>query len=180
MKLKLFLSLLVLAVTVALWAKNGTFATVAASPSYLLATEDKADADTTKKDARDLVVYTDIKDHITHEAIKGIKAELLWAADSTHADTIHVEYHEEEYYKASFLQFPVKQAGNYLVKVEADDYVTKYVPLEVKKIYKRERYLTMKTIYLHTVPKKNEIELDEFVVVATKLKFYMNGDTLPI
>ena len=178
MKLKLFLSLLVLAVTVALWAKNGTFATVAASPSYLLATEDKADADTTKKDARDLVVFTDIKDHITHEAIKGIKAELLWAADSTHADTIHVEYHEEEYYKASFLQFPVKQAGNYLVKVEADDYVTKYVPLEVKKIYKRERYLTMKTIYLHTVPKKNEIELDEFVVVATKLKFYMNGDTL--
>ena len=88
------------------------------------------------------------------------------------------EYQEEEYYKASFLQFPIKQAGNYLVKVEADDYVTKYVPLEVKKIYKRERYLTMKTIYLHTVPKKNEIELDEFVVVATKLKFYMNGDTL--
>ena len=78
MKLKLFLSLLVLAVTVALWAKNGTFATVAASPSYLLATEDKADVDTTKKDARDLVVFTDIKDHITHEAIKGIKAELLW------------------------------------------------------------------------------------------------------
>ena len=159
MKLKFFLSLLMLTVAVALWAQ-------------------KTDADTTKTDTRDLAVFTDVKDHITHEPIKGVKAELVWAADSTHADTVHVEYQEEEYYKSSFIQFPVKQAGNYLVKVEAEGYTTKYVPFEVKKIYKRERYLSMKTIYLHTVPKKNEIELDEIVVVATKLKFYMNGDTL--
>lgn len=136
------------------------------------------DTDTTKNSTRSLVVYTDIKDHITHDPIKGVKAELVWAADSTHADTVHVEYHEEEYWKSSFMNIPIKQAGNFLVKVEADGYVTKYAPLEVKKIYKRERYLTMKTIYLHTVPKKNEINLDEIVVVATKLKFYMNGDTL--
>ena len=159
MKFKFFLSLLMLTVAVALWAQ-------------------KTDADTTKTDTKSLAVFTDVKDHITHEPIKGVKAELVWAADSTHADTVHVEYQEEEYYKSSFIQFPVKQAGNYLVKVEAEGYTTKYVPFEVKKIYKRERYLSMKTIYLHTVPKKNEIELDEIVVVATKLKFYMNGDTL--
>lgn len=141
----------------------------------------KADADSTKNNKNNeqaLAVYVDLKDHLTHEPVKGAKAELVWAADSTHADTVHVEYHDEEYYKSSWMNFPVKQAGNYLVKVEAEGYVTKYVPLEVKKIYKRERYLTMKTIYLHTLPKKNEIELDEIVVVATKLKFYMNGDTL--
>ena len=165
MNLKSILSLLMLTVALTMSAQIG-------------APNSTTDADTTKTDTKSPVVYTDVKDHITHEAIKGVKAELVWAADSTHADTVHVEYHDEEYYKSSFMYFPVKQAGKYLVKVEADGYVTKYVPFEVKKIYKRERYLTMKTIYLHTVPKKNEIELDEIVVVATKLKFYMNGDTL--
>lgn len=134
--------------------------------------------DSTKTDTRVLNAYADVKDHLTHDAIKGVKAELLWAADSTHADTVHVEYQEEGNYKSSWARFPVKQAGNYLVKVKAEGYVTKYVPLEVKKIYKRERYMTLKTIYLHKVPKKNEYALDDIVVVATKLKFYMNGDTL--
>ncbi|MBO4430522.1 MAG: outer membrane beta-barrel protein [Bacteroidaceae bacterium] len=165
MNLKSILSLLMLTVALTMSAQIG-------------APNSTADTDTTKTDTKSPVVYTDVKDHITHEAIKGVKAELVWAADSTHADTVHVEYHDEEYYKSSFMYFPIKQAGKYLVKVEADGYVTKYVPFEVKKIYKRERYMTMKTIYLHTVPKKNEIELDEIVVVATKLKFYMNGDTL--
>ena len=173
MKLKFFLSLFMLTATMLLWAQNMVFPN---SDTRLETTEENADS--TKNKERALSVYVDLKDHLTHDPIKDAKVELLWAADSTHADTVHVEYHEEEYYKSSWIEFPIKKAGNYLVKVEAEGYVTKYVPLEVKKIYKRERYLTMKTIYLHTVPKKNEIELDEFVVVATKLKFYMNGDTL--
>ena len=105
MKFKFFLSLLMLTVAVALWAQ-------------------KTDVDTTKTDTRSLAVFTDVKDHITHEPIKGVKAELVWAADSTHADTVHVEYQEDEYYKSSFIQFPIKQAGNYLVKVEAEGYTT--------------------------------------------------------
>ena len=58
MKFKFFLSLLMLTVAVALWAQ-------------------KTDADTTKTDTRDLAVFTDVKDHITHEPIKGVKAELV-------------------------------------------------------------------------------------------------------
>lgn len=172
MNLKSFLALLMLTTALTAWAR---LTAVAVCPAEQAA---KPDDDTIQTSTRSLVVYSDIKDHLTHDPIKGVKAELLWAADSTHADTVHVEYHEEEYYKSSFMEFPIKQAGNYLVKVEAEGYVTKYVPFEVKKIYKRERYLTMKTIYLRTIPKKDDIVLDEFVVTATKLKFYMNGDTL--
>lgn len=172
MNLKSFLALLMLTTALTAWAR---LTAVAVCPAEQAA---KLDDDTIQTSTRSLVVYSDIKDHLTHDPIKGVKAELLWAADSTHADTVHVEYHEEEYYKSSFMEFPIKQAGNYLVKVEAEGYVTKYVPFEVKKIYKRERYLTMKTIYLRTIPKKDDIVLDEFVVTATKLKFYMNGDTL--
>ena len=172
MNLKSFLALLMLTTALTAWAR---LTAVAVCPAEQAA---KLDDDTIQTSTRSLVVYSDIKDHLTHDPIKGVKAELLWAADSTHADTVHVEYHEEEYYKSSFMEFPIKQAGNYLVKVEAEGYVTKYVPFEVKKIYKRERYLTMKTIYLRTIPKKDDIVLDEFVVTATKLKFYMNCDTL--
>ncbi|MBO4673013.1 MAG: outer membrane beta-barrel protein [Bacteroidaceae bacterium] len=144
----------------------------------IMASAQKTDVDSTKKDERELAVFTDIKDHLTHDPVKGVKAELLWASDSSFVDTVHCEYHEEEYYKSSFMTFNIKQAGNYLVKVESEGYITKYVPFELKKLYKRETYRTMKTIYLRTIPKKNELELDEFVVTATKLKFYMDGDTL--
>ena len=123
-------------------------------------------------------MMADVKDHLTHDPIKDIKAELLWAADSSFVDTVHSEYHNEEYWKSSSLEFLIQKAGNYLLKVGAEGYVPKYVPVEVKKLYKRENYRSMKTVYLHTVPKQNEYTLDDVVVVATKLKFYMNGDTL--
>lgn len=74
--------------------------------------------DSTKTDVRVLTAYADVKDHLTHDAVKGVKAELLWTADSTHADTIHSEYQEfEGEYKMSFMDFPIKQTGNYLIKV---------------------------------------------------------------
>jgi len=122
MNLKSFLALLMLTTALTAWAR---LTAVAVCPAEQAA---KLDDDTIQTSTRSLVVYSDIKDHLTHDPIKGVKAELLWAADSTHADTVHVEYHEEEYYKSSFMEFPIKQAGNYLVKVEAEGYVTKYVP----------------------------------------------------
>ncbi len=135
-------------------------------------------ADSVKTKLRGLLMMADVKDHLTHDPIKDIKAELLWAADSSFVDTVHSEYHNEEYWKSSSLEFLIQKAGNYLLKVGAEGYVPKYVPVEVKKLYKRENYRSMKTVYLHTVPKQNEYTLDDVVVVATKLKFYMNGDTL--
>ncbi|MBR1668625.1 MAG: outer membrane beta-barrel protein [Bacteroidaceae bacterium] len=138
----------------------------------------KNDTDTTKTAVRGMQVYMEVKDHLTHDPVKDVKAQLLWAADSSFADTVHWEYRDEDFYKNSSVDFPVTKAGNYLLKVDAEGYVTKYVPVEVKKLYKRENYRYMKPVYLRTIPKKLDRELDEVVVVATKLKFYMNGDTL--
>jgi len=138
----------------------------------------KADTDSTKNTVRGMLMYTDVKDHLTHDPIKEVRAELLLAADSSFVDTVHFEYHDEEYYKNSSLSFMIKQAGNYLVRMEADGYQTRYLPVEVKKLYKRENYRYMKPTYLRKIPKKDEYFLDDIVVVATKLKFYMDGDTL--
>ncbi|MBQ3926417.1 MAG: hypothetical protein II706_05440, partial [Bacteroidaceae bacterium] len=73
----------------------------------------KVDADSTKSAQRSMAMYAEVKDHLTHDPIKGLKAELLWAADSTHADTVHAVYHDEEFYKSSYMDFPIKQVGNY-------------------------------------------------------------------
>lgn len=45
-------------------------------------------------------------------------------------------------------------------------------------MYRNEVIKELKPVYLRKKPKKLEVTLDEVVVTATKLKFYMDGDTL--
>ena len=134
--------------------------------------------DSTKAKERGLMLFAEVKDHITHEAIKGVRGELLHAADSTFADTLSISYQEDENWKYGYIETKIKEAGSYLIRVEADSFQTAYLPVDIKKLYKREQYRHLKTIYLHRLPKKWEGVLDEVVVQSTKLKFYMDGDTL--
>ena len=134
--------------------------------------------DSTKTKERGLMLFAEVKDHITHEAIKGVRGELLHAADSTFADTLSISYQEDENWKYGYITTKIKKAGSYLIRVEADSFQTAYVPVDIKKLYKREQYRHLKTIYLRRLPKKWEGVLDEVVVQSTKLKFYMDGDTL--
>jgi len=140
-----------------------------------IASAQKAINDSVK--TKELQMSTRVADHITHKTIKNVKCELL-KADSTFIDTTKVESWGDDDWGETFVTFAIKEPGNYLLKCCAEGYVTKFVPVEVKKIYKRELFLELKTVYLKKQPKKTEIELDEVVVKATKLKFYMNGDTL--
>ena len=143
---------------------------------------DSLTADTVKADTyveqEGMTVYAEIKDHFTHDPVKMRCVTLLMAADSAFVDTVPTYYENEEDYKSSHLYKGFKEAGKYLFKLEADGYQTMFVPFELKKIYKRETLRELKTVYLKPVPKKNEMMLDEVVVKATKLKFYMDGDTL--
>ena len=135
-------------------------------------------ADSTKTKGRELMAAAEIKDHLTHEAVKGVKGELLWAADSSMVDTLSVSFEEGDGWKYTYFLAKIKQPGQYLARLNAEGYQTKYVPIDIKKMYKREKYRALKTAYLRKLPKKQDIELDEVVVRATKLKFYMDGDTL--
>ena len=143
---------------------------------------DSLTADTVKADTyveqEGMTVYAEFKDHFTHDPVKMRCVTLLMAADSAFVDTVPTYYENEEDYKSSHLYKGFKEAGKYLFKLEADGYQTMFVPFELKKIYKRETLRELKTVYLKPVPKKNEMMLDEVVVKATKLKFYMDGDTL--
>ena len=124
-----------------------------------------------------------MKNHLTHEYIKGVKGELLLASDSTRIDSVHTEYHEDKEAEWTYAYFTasVREPGSYLVRLWCEGYQTQYVPFEVKKLYKRERYRRLKTVYMRPLIKSADAfdgELDEVTVRATKLKFYMDGDTL--
>ena len=129
---------------------------------------------------RSLEVYVKVADHLSHVGIDSLRATLLHAADSTFADTVHVESHEEwqTHRKVTYAEFKISKPGHYLLRLEADGYVTRLVLIDIPKLYKRELYRELKPIYMKKPTKKNDIVLDEVVVRATKLKFYMDGDTL--
>lgn len=133
---------------------------------------------TVEKGEKMLNVYTEIKDHLTHDPVKVTTTELLWAADSSFADSIQAIYTTHDDKKYSRLRISITKAGEYLIKICAENYQTQYVPLEIKKLRKHEQYRELNPIYLRKERKQQAIGLDEVVVTATKLKFYMDGDTL--
>ena len=145
--------------------------------------------DTTKTKKRELAVYASVADHLTHDGIDSLKATLLRAADSSFIDTAHVESYKYDDKLHTYVEAKIKEAGKYLLRIEARDYQTRFVPFDIPKMYKRESYREIKPIYLHKIRTQkpsnlalegsdSTIVMDEIVVKATKLKFYMDGDTL--
>lgn len=132
-----------------------------------------------KKDRLEMSVYFSVKDHLTHDGIDStLTAKLLNAADSTFIDTMKVDVSKWDGKRYSYVEGKVKQAGDYLIRLDAEGYQPKFVELKIPKLYKREKYMELKTQYMRQQKKKLDVELDELVVTATKLKFYMDGDTL--
>ena len=135
--------------------------------SFAQAQENKGDG---KQSEKDFLAGAYVKDHLTHEKVPNLKGELLTAADSSFVDTLEM---------SSIAAIAhIKKEGHYLMRLSAEGYVTTYCSVDATKIHKREKYRLLPNIYMHKVPKEKEIALDEVVVKATKLKFYMDGDTL--
>lgn len=146
-----------------------------------------AQTDSTKTKQRVLSVYATIADHLTHEGIDSLKATLLRAADSSYVDSAHVDSYKFDDKLYTYVTANIKEPGKYLLRVEAKDYQTRFAPIDIPRMYKRESYREIKPIYLHKLrtqkPQSYGLEndstiMDEIVVKATKLKFYMDGDTL--
>ena len=144
-------------------------------PLVGFAQKSKAD----KKSAlRELYVYANVMDHLTHDGIKDVKGELLLAKDSSFVDSLDVDTSSWDGKTFSSVTAKVSRPGKYLLKLYALGYRAAYVPVDVERMYKSERYRMLKNIYMRTLPKELSFELGEVEVKATKLKFYMDGDTL--
>ena len=77
----------------------------------------------------------------------------------------------------AFIVFSVNKAGRYIIKCEKEGYETTYNDYEIKKIYKNEtRIILDKPFVIKRITKSQKLK--EVTVKATKIKFYVRGDTL--
>ena len=145
----------------------------------ILPKDAKAQNAKSKNNPKELSIYARVKDHITHLDIDStVTAQLLSGSDSSFIDSVKIIKQRYEGKTFCFAQAKVKQTGKYLLHVEAKGYEPKMVMVDIPKMYKNEVQKELKPVYLRMKPKKLEVMLDEVVVTATKLKFYMDGDTL--
>ena len=98
-----------------------------------------------------------VTDHLTHEKVPNLKADLLLASDSSFVDTMEVN-------KRSYAVIKITKPGMYVARLQADDYAIKYVNVDATKLHKREKSRMLPTVYMRKLPKKLEVELDEVVI----------------
>lgn len=107
------------------------------------------------------------------------KVKILIAKDSAVIDSTvstrkYISGDSESYTSEYTLSLPRKE-GDYLICVEKKGYDRVLMPLSLHKFYKREYSREIPDIYMY---KKQSVDLGEVVVKATKVKFYLRGDTV--
>ena len=125
-----------------------------------------------------LTVTTYAVDEITHEGLDTATVVLLTAADSCLVDSgkcVVYRWGEDSW---CILSIRVDKVDNYLLKVQSFGYEDRYIPLRIDRFYKRERTRELKRVAMRRQNKVTETLMDAVTVRATKIKFYMNGDTL--
>lgn len=118
-----------------------------------------------------------VADLLTNQAIPDVFCEVLWASDSTVVDTLHTVMGDSNNRPTSFAIFHIKRPGRYILRMQKDGYEQTEQAFEVKRFYKDEETVDLidKPFYMQ---KERSVSLNEVVVKATKVKFYVNGDTL--
>ena len=126
----------------------------------------------------ELEVCAKVKDNVTLEAI-GNGLVTLMLADSTIVDTTSILTYESylagEPVKTSVFNIIVRKPAKYLLCIEKEGYDTKFISLDLSKIYKRDHYKNLSTILMQRTRVRN---IGEVTVTATKVKFYHKGDTI--
>lgn len=132
------------------------------------------------KKERYISVTCMVADHLSHDAMSAdtLRGELILAADSSFVDTLKIDSMVWGEWRETRATAKVYEAGKYFLRFFYLGYEPKYVPFEIKKMYKNEIYRELKPVYMRKQKRFEDMELDEVVVKATKLKFYMDGDTL--
>lgn len=107
------------------------------------------------------------------------RVEVLSSADSvviasTTATRKYTSGKDYSYTSEYSLTIPRKE-GDYLIRVTKNGYETTWHPVSLRNLYHREYSRSIPNIYIH---KEKVINLNEVVVKATKVKFYIKGDTI--
>ena len=121
------------------------------------------------------VVYGQVQDYVTRQPLVGAKAQIL-TPDSVLLFEWTTNAHSgvKDTQQAFILLVP--KAGDYLLRFSKEGYVERTMAYRVDKLRKAEPVMLHDPVLLRRKPK--ETALGEATVKATKVKFYMRGDTI--
>ena len=134
-------------------------------------------AQTTTQPRDSVRVIGRVADLLTNQAIPDVFCEVLWASDSTLIDTLRTVMGDSNNKPTSFAIFHIKRPGRYILRMQKDGYERTEQSFEVKRFYKNEETVDLMNEPFY-MQKERSVTLSEVVVKATKVKFYVNGDTL--
>ncbi|MCQ2251928.1 MAG: outer membrane beta-barrel family protein [Bacteroidales bacterium] len=123
-----------------------------------------------------LSISGDVVDFLTQKAVDTMFVEIIENGRSI--DTAKVRKWGWGQRQTIRFAFDVTRPGKYQIRIEAPGFKTKYVPLNIDKLHKNEKFRTLPITYMQREMLFDEVEHDEITVSATRLKFYTNGDTL--
>ena len=118
-------------------------------------------------------------DSRTEEPVYDAKVTVILASDTNVVIPAGISGGEQNGFARSWVSFTVNQPGNYIVKCEKEGYETTYNSWSIEKLYKSEKSITLRIpFFIKKQKTDNDHQLGEVVVKATKVKFYVKGDTM--
>lgn len=127
----------------------------------------------------DVRVVGEVRDNLTGEDLPFSTIRVLQAGDSAVVKIINAGlYHTtEDGSKIAISQFSIylPNGKDYIFETSHQGYDRKYTDVSLSKLPKKEDFFKLGPIYMNYASAKN---LNEVVVVASKVKFYHKGDTL--
>lgn len=129
---------------------------------------------------QELWIWKKVSNVFTKEPVLDAKVDLL-SEDSTLVATSSSNGSING--RKGAAMFILKKPGRYILHATHPDYEDAYENFEIAKFYKKERSRRLPTLYMQRkYPKQRSLDelqqLEDVVVKATKVKFYMNKDTL--
>lgn len=129
---------------------------------------------------QELWVSMKVSNVFTKEPVLGAKVDLL-SEDSVLVATCSSNCRVNG--RQGNAVFVVKKPGRYVLHATHPDYEEAYGNFEITKFYRKERTRNLKPLYMQRkYPRQKSLDevqqLDDVVVKATKVKFYVNQDTL--
>ena len=127
-------------------------------------------------DNEKIIVVAGVVNKITYRPVVNADAYLM-TADSVVVDSMKTFESDSDGSKIGTIYFRhTKEGGKYIICVKHPKYETLYIPF-VAKLKKTEQFMIIGSKFLMKL-KPMEHKLGEAVVKATKVKFYLKGDTV--
>ena len=132
-----------------------------------------------------VTIISHVVNVFTKKTVADAKVELL-TKDSTVVGTVEKTFNVNR--REGGFMFEIDSLGQYILHCTHPEYEDAYSNFEVKRFYKHQKYMLLPTISMQKKqPKQQSLSnddfayeqtIDEVVVKATKVKFFLKNDTI--